>query len=186
MGFVVDIHLHILDSQRGPCLVLSRLLIQSAQCHKSSTWRSSAPVSLLPKVSPNPTFSPVPRPAKQARPPTAHIPAILNASDTISLAAIYSRSASSVEKLVNSGALDALDADARANIAQYSGEQGLTELLKRDDVHAVIVALPISKQPEVIFKSLQAGKHVLSEVSPAARRRGDRCAGSTADKVCVA
>ena len=96
--------------------------------------------------------------------------------------AIYSRSASSVEKLVNSGALDALDPDARANIAQYSGEEGLTELLKRDDVHAVIVALPISKQPEVILKSLKAGKHVLSEVGPAA---GTHVRDGADRRVCV-
>ncbi|GHJ89042.1 hypothetical protein NliqN6_5444 [Naganishia liquefaciens] len=93
----------------------------------------------------------------------AHIPAILKASDTINLVAIYSRSASSVETLVTSRALDSLSSEARDKIAQYSGEEGLEELLKRDDVHAVIVALPISKQPEIIRKSLQAGKHVLSE-----------------------
>ena len=97
----------------------------------------------------------------------AHIPAILKASDTINLVAIYSRSASSVETLVTSGALDSLSSEARDKIAQYSGEEGLEKLLKRDDVHAVIVALPISKQPEIIRKSLQAGKHVLSEVSAA-------------------
>jgi predicted dehydrogenase len=96
---------------------------------------------------------------------SAHIPAILKASDTISLVAIYSRSASSVEKLVSSDALESLSSEARSNIAQYSGDDGLQELLKRDDVHAVVVALPISKQPEIILQSLKAGKHVLSEVS---------------------
>jgi predicted dehydrogenase len=96
---------------------------------------------------------------------TAHVPAILKASDTISLVAIYSRSASSVEKLVASDELSSLSQEARSSIKQYSGDDGLQELLKRDDIHAVIVALPISKQPEVILQCLKAGKHVLSEVS---------------------
>ncbi|KAJ9112066.1 hypothetical protein QFC22_006362 [Naganishia vaughanmartiniae] len=93
----------------------------------------------------------------------AHVPAILKASDTISLVAIYSRSASSIEKLVASDELSSLSQDARSNIKQYSGDNGLEELLKRDDIHAVIVAMPISKQPEVILQCLKAGKHVLSE-----------------------
>lgn len=46
----------------------------------------------------------------------------------------------------------------------YSGDQGLEEVLNRQDVHAVVVVLPIGKQPEVILKALKAGKHVLSEV----------------------
>lgn len=37
-------------------------------------------------------------------------------------------------------------------------------MLKREDVQAVIVALPISSQPEIIEKAWKAGKHVLSEV----------------------
>lgn len=47
----------------------------------------------------------------------------------------------------------------------YHGDDGLDELLKREDIDAVIVALPIPKQPEIIEKALKAGKHVLSEVS---------------------
>ena len=45
----------------------------------------------------------------------------------------------------------------------YHGDDGLEELLKRDDIHAVIIALPIPKQPEIVEKALRAGKHVLSE-----------------------
>jgi hypothetical protein len=45
----------------------------------------------------------------------------------------------------------------------YHGDDGLDELLKRDDIHAVIIALPIPKQPEIVEKALRAGKHVLSE-----------------------
>lgn len=36
-------------------------------------------------------------------------------------------------------------------------------LLRRDDVGAVIIALPIVSQPEYIKKALAAGKHVLAE-----------------------
>jgi predicted dehydrogenase len=118
--------------------------------------RSSELVSLLQKVCPSRRRCFLHQPAF-----IAHIPAILKAQDTISLVAIYSRSASSVEKLVAS---DAIPADLKASVAQYSGEDGLNELLKRDDVHAVVIALPISKQPEVIKQCLKAGKHVLSEV----------------------
>lgn len=42
-------------------------------------------------------------------------------------------------------------------------EQSLAKLLSRDDIHAVIVALPIMQQPDVIKKCFEAGKHVLSE-----------------------
>lgn len=67
-----------------------------------------------------------------------------------------------MEKLVSS---DAIPADLKKSVDQYSGDDGLEQLLKREDVHAVVIALPISKQPEVIVKCLKAGKHVLSEVS---------------------
>jgi predicted dehydrogenase len=35
--------------------------------------------------------------------------------------------------------------------------------LSRNDIGAVIVALPITSQPEIIEKAIAAGKHVLSE-----------------------
>lgn len=41
--------------------------------------------------------------------------------------------------------------------------RGLDSLLKRDDVEAVIAALPITVQPEAVKKAMTAGKHVLSE-----------------------
>lgn len=39
----------------------------------------------------------------------------------------------------------------------------LDALLARRDLSAVIVALPITLQPEIIIKAFEAGKHVLSE-----------------------
>jgi len=43
-----------------------------------------------------------------------------------------------------------------------SGKQ-LPDLLKRDDISAVIIALPITSQPDYIKQCLSAGKHVLAE-----------------------
>ncbi|KAG8904899.1 hypothetical protein FRC01_008556, partial [Tulasnella sp. 417] len=41
--------------------------------------------------------------------------------------------------------------------------EGLNELLARSDIQAVIVALPLGQQPDIVIKALKAGKHVLSE-----------------------
>ena len=56
---------------------------------------------------------------------------------------------------MNLGEVDVYhDGEASAN---------LDSLLKRLDIKAVIIALPIQAQAEVIIKCLEAGKHVLSE-----------------------
>lgn len=89
----------------------------------------------------------------------AHVPAILKAKDIVTLKAIYSRSESSATKLASADQLKGEKLDV------YHGDSGLEELLKREDIGGVIVALPISKQPEVVLQCLKAGKHVLSEVS---------------------
>lgn len=39
----------------------------------------------------------------------------------------------------------------------------MENLLDRDDIDAVIIALPITIQPDIIKKAIAAGKHVLSE-----------------------
>jgi predicted dehydrogenase len=41
--------------------------------------------------------------------------------------------------------------------------QTLDELLQREDIKAVIIALSILVQPDVIRKAMAAGKHILSE-----------------------
>jgi predicted dehydrogenase len=41
--------------------------------------------------------------------------------------------------------------------------KGYDDLLKRDDIKGVIIALPILNQPDYIKKALTAGKHVLAE-----------------------
>ena len=39
----------------------------------------------------------------------------------------------------------------------------MVDLLRREDIDAIIICLPILLQPELIKKALSAGKHVLSE-----------------------
>lgn len=85
-----------------------------------------------------------------------HLPAIEKSKD-LTLKAVYSRSLKSAQTLVT----DANEIDL------YSDDSGsgksLDDLLSRDDIGAVIIALPIKNQPEYIRKALSAGKHVLSE-----------------------
>lgn len=85
-----------------------------------------------------------------------HLPAVEKSKD-LTLKAIYSRSLKSAKSLeTDSSKVDLYSDD--------SGEgKGLDSLLAREDVTAVIIALPIKNQPEYIRKALVAGKHVLSE-----------------------
>jgi predicted dehydrogenase len=86
-------------------------------------------------------------------------PAVKAASSHLTLKAIYSRSIKSAKAL-------------EANVDLYSDDSGAGntyhDLLLRDDIQAVIIALPINSQPEYIEAALAAGKHVLSE-KPVAR-----------------
>ncbi|CZR59846.1 related to dehydrogenases and related proteins [Phialocephala subalpina] len=82
-----------------------------------------------------------------------HLPAV-NACSLLTLKAIYSRSLKSAKAL-------------ETNVDLYSDDSGsgktYHDLLLRDDIHAVILALPIMSQPEYVEAALAAGKHVLSE-----------------------
>jgi predicted dehydrogenase len=93
---------------------------------------------------------------------TQHLPAILSTPSLV-LKAIYSRSASSARNLLVSASSSSsphLDYD----VSIYSDDDGgLTALLSRPDIAAVMIALPITVQPSVILQCLRAGKHVLSE-----------------------
>ncbi|PWY63592.1 oxidoreductase family, NAD-binding Rossmann fold protein [Aspergillus eucalypticola CBS 122712] len=92
-----------------------------------------------------------------------HLP-ILTTSPLFTLKAIYSRSLKSAESLISGSKGD--DAMMK-NVELYSedSEAGrrLQDLLDREDVRAVVIALPIPAQPSYIRAALQAGKHVLSE-----------------------
>ena len=78
----------------------------------------------------------------------------MKACSHLTLKAIYSRSLKSAKNL-------------GVSVDLYSDDSGsgktYHDLLLRDDIHAVILALPILSQPEYIEAALAAGKHVLSE-----------------------
>lgn len=81
-----------------------------------------------------------------------HLPAI-HSNEHLALKAVYSRS------LKSARALD-------ANVDLYSDDSpdaSYADLLARQDISAVVIALPIPSQPEYIKKALTAGKHVLAE-----------------------
>lgn len=89
-----------------------------------------------------------------------HIPAAL-ASPLLTIKAIWSRSFKTAEdaaKLVpaDAGPVDLYSTDSGAG-------KSFEDILKRDDITGVILALPIPDQPSFIEKALAAGKHVLSE-----------------------
>ena len=78
--------------------------------------------------------------------------------------AIYSRSRDSAEVAVSQCDLPSVDAYFDFPTTTDEAEQrDLTILLQRSDIQAVIIALPILVQPDVIRKAMSAGKHVLSE-----------------------
>jgi len=77
------------------------------------------------------------------------------------LKAIYSRSAASASTLVTEAKKLGLP-----GVELYSEDTAgytLDDLLKRDDIKAVIIILPILVQPGIIRRCFAAGKHVLSE-----------------------
>jgi len=91
----------------------------------------------------------------------AHLPALL--ANKADLKAVYSRSKSSASTLL--AAAEKLGF-ATKGIDLYSEETAgstLDDLLKRDDIAACIVVLPIPVQPSIILRCFAAGKHVLSE-----------------------
>jgi len=87
-----------------------------------------------------------------------HLPAVFKC-DNLSVKVIYSRSlktAQETSKLVTGDAPDLYAGDAGSGRTYH-------DLLLREDVQAVIIALPIPSQPEYIEAALAAGKHVLAE-----------------------
>ncbi|KAL2256294.1 hypothetical protein VTK26DRAFT_1888 [Humicola hyalothermophila] len=102
-----------------------------------------------------------------------HLPAIL-AVPSLTLKAIYSRSRQSAEALAAS-LPDPSSVDLYYDVPAEPG-RSLADLLRRgrDDVAAVDVALPITRQPGVVRAALAAGKHVLSEKPVAGDVEGAR------------
>ncbi|KAF2453248.1 oxidoreductase-like protein family [Lineolata rhizophorae] len=84
-----------------------------------------------------------------------HLPAIQQ-TPSLELKAVYSRSLKSARSL----------AEGTPNVDIYCDEESTKtyqDLIKRDDIKAVIIALPILAQPKYIRAALEAGKHVLAE-----------------------
>ncbi|KAI4665626.1 uncharacterized protein J4E78_003088 [Alternaria triticimaculans] len=84
-----------------------------------------------------------------------HLPAIQD-TPSLSLKAVYSRSLKSAKAL----------SEKLSDVELYSDDQDgkkFEDLLKRDDVKGVVIALPILPQPDYIKKALAAGKHVFAE-----------------------
>ena len=91
-------------------------------------------------------------------PPIEHLAAV-EACPLLALKAVYSRSKKSVDALAEL-AEDSIDTYYDAPRAT---RRSLDDLLDRSDIEAVIIALPITVQPEIIRRARASGKHVLSE-----------------------
>lgn len=89
-----------------------------------------------------------------------HLPAI-EASPGLSFKAVYSRSQQSAEALA-AASKDPSSVSVYFDSPPVEGKS-LDDLLRRSDITAVVIALPIVNQPGVVEKALKAGKHVLSE-----------------------
>ncbi|KAJ5174406.1 uncharacterized protein N7482_000283 [Penicillium canariense] len=84
-----------------------------------------------------------------------HLPAVL-ASKDLCLKAIYSRSLKSAEDVARASGKE-------VDLYSDDSKQGYEDMLKEEDISAVIIALPIASQASYIRTALSAGKHVLSE-----------------------
>ena len=83
----------------------------------------------------------------------------MQACSFLSLKAVYSRTQVSAQRLVQEAAKPL---DVYFDTPTLAG-RSFNNLIHRQDVQAVIIALPIPVQPDIIKKSIQAGKHVFSE-----------------------
>ncbi|CAI6341372.1 unnamed protein product [Periconia digitata] len=92
-----------------------------------------------------------------------HLPAILSASSTLRLVAVYSRTSSGAQNLAHLAKEKGVEGGEVQVYGDDKEGQGLDELLAREDVGGVVIALPILAQPSYIRKALSAGKHVLAE-----------------------
>lgn len=90
-----------------------------------------------------------------------HLPAIA-ASAHLTLRAVYSRSLKSAKAAIAPEQTNDGDEIQFYSDDSESGSQ-LDDLLLRDDIKAVVIALPIKNQAAYVRRALTAGKHVLSE-----------------------
>ncbi|KAL7784878.1 hypothetical protein V8C37DRAFT_395207 [Trichoderma ceciliae] len=111
----------------------------------------------------------------------SHLPAVLKC-DLFSLVAIYSRSLKSAQETAG------LIPDSVTRPDLYAEDAGpnksYRDLLQRDDISAVIIALPILAQPSFIEAALSAGKHVLAEKPIAKDVSAARTLVANAQRIC--
>ena len=91
----------------------------------------------------------------------AYIPGLKASSNDTKLHTIWSRSQKSAEKL---------HAAAKSQSLQFAdeidlkyGDDGLQAVLDNKQIEGVMIVLPITAQPALVIRCLEAGKHVLSE-----------------------
>ncbi|RXK40196.1 hypothetical protein M231_02470 [Tremella mesenterica] len=89
----------------------------------------------------------------------AYLPAIFGNSKDVILHTVWSRSQSSAESLLEK--CKELGISPLPTI-QF-GDSGLNILLKDKSIDGVMLVLPITAQPPLVIKCLEAGKHVLCE-----------------------
>jgi predicted dehydrogenase len=87
----------------------------------------------------------------------AYLPALKAVTSDVTLHTIWSRSQSSAEKLHSAAS------SLSSNIALEFGDDGLAKVLADKEIDGVMIVLPITAQPDMVIKALEAGKHVLSE-----------------------
>ncbi|KDQ56757.1 hypothetical protein JAAARDRAFT_70456 [Jaapia argillacea MUCL 33604] len=97
----------------------------------------------------------------------AHLPALASLPpSSYSLKAVYSRSQASAQSLADAASTTLSLSPSTIGVyydSPSTPSHSLSALLARPDIAAVIVVLPITTQPAIILKSLEAGKHVISE-----------------------
>lgn len=91
----------------------------------------------------------------------AHIPALVE--NNANILAVYSRSTASTTSLLSAAEQAGADTSKVKVYSDETPDSNLDALLLRHDINAVVIALPILVQPDVVRKCLQAGKHVLCE-----------------------
>ena len=91
-----------------------------------------------------------------ANPVTEHVPAV-EACPLLTLKAIYSHSRVAAQKISQAEDIDWYYDNP--STPRYA----LRDLLAREDIQALIIAVPLFLQSSLIKKALSAGKHVLSE-----------------------
>lgn len=92
------------------------------------------------------------------------MPALADLGTTIPpLKAVYSRSEKSARGLAEAAVITLNLKTAPSIYHDEDASVNLDVLLARQDITIVTIALPITVQPNIILKSLAAGKHVLSE-----------------------